>query len=131
MTKNATSLPLLTLKKDNYLKKNRKTVARILGEKEEEEEQRSVQTLRSDLLELKKPPTVKKNSPPKFKIIGKTRLASKGRNSITLQKYNSGKIQIKSKFFKVKEEEKQKVDQKSMKPEMIPVKSKVVKRGGR
>ena len=30
MTKNtATSLPILTIKKDNYLKKNRKTVARI------------------------------------------------------------------------------------------------------
>ena len=102
MTKNtATSLPILTIKNDNYLKKNRKTVARIQKPSIEKEiEERSVDTLRNDLLQLKKPSPVRKNSTPKFKIISKTRLA----------KYNSGKFQVKSQFFKVKEEEKKQID---------------------
>ena len=119
MTKNtATSLPILTIKNDNYLKKNRKTVARIQKPSIEKEiEERSVDTLRNDLLQLKKPSPVRKNSTPKFKIISKTRLA----------KYNSGKFQVKSQFFKVKEEEKKQVDLKSTKPAMIPIKNMTVK----
>ena len=121
MTSNiATSLPILTIKKDNYLKKNRKTVARILKPEKLEVEERSVETLRNDLLQLKKQSPIKKNCTPKFKIISKSRLHNK---------YNSGKLQIKSQFFKMKEEEKKKVEIKSKKPEMIPVKNLTVKSG--